>query len=187
MNKMKGIMIVGNNIEDGEALLTRDLLLRAGLKIDLVTIYKSNRSIRTAYGLDIKANYAMNQVELFEYDFLVIPGGAWVNDILSAPNNQIVSKLALHYYNNDKLVAAICAAPRFLGVEYLLKGKEFTCFPGCETKIEGNYRPDKKVVVDDGIITAKGLGAVFEFSYEIIRYLLGREAAEKVFQDTQYR
>lgn len=66
---MKGLMIIGNNIEDGEALLTRDLLLRAGLKLDLVSIYKSNRKIKTAYGLNIQADYAVNEVELFEYDF----------------------------------------------------------------------------------------------------------------------
>lgn len=180
-------MIIGNNIEDGEALLTRDLLLRAGLEIDLVSIYKSNRKIKTAYGLHIQADYAVNEVELFEYDFLVIPGGKWVFELLAQPKQQIVSKLALTYYNNDKLVAAICAAPMLLGHEHILKDKDYTCFPSCETKIDGKYHQDKKVVIDDSIITAKGLGAAFEFSYEIIRYLLGREAAEKVLKDTQYR
>jgi 4-methyl-5(b-hydroxyethyl)-thiazole monophosphate biosynthesis len=184
---MKGLMIIGNNIEDGEALLTRDLLLRAGLKLDLVSIYKSNRKIKTAYGLNIQADYAVNEVELFEYDFLIIPGGKWVFELLEKPRTQIVSKLALTYYNNDKLVAAICAAPRFLGHEHLLKDKDFTCFPSCEEGIDGKYHQDKKVVIEDNIITAKGLGAVFEFSYEIIRYLLGREAAEKVLKDTHYR
>lgn len=183
---MKGLMIVGHNIEDGEAILTRDLLKRAGLSIDLVSIYKSSRKIKTAYGLNIQADYAVNEVELFEYDFLVIPGGKWVFELLENPNKQIVSKLALHYYNNDKLVAAICAAPRFLGVEYILKDKRYTCFPSCEEGLEGNYQKDRKVVIEDNIITAKGLGAVFEFSYEIIRYLLGRKAAEEVFKETHY-
>ncbi|MGI6787168.1 MAG: DJ-1/PfpI family protein [Acholeplasmataceae bacterium] len=184
---MKGLMIIGNNIEDGEALLTRDLLLRAGLKLDLVSIYKSNRKVKTAYGLNIQADFAVNEVELFEYDFLIIPGGRWVFELLENPNHQIVSKLALTYYNNDKLVAAICAAPMLLGYEHMLKNKNFTCFPSCEDGIDGKYQGDKKVVVEDNIITAKGLGAAFEFSYEIIRYLLGREAAEKVLKDTHYR
>ncbi|MGI6782369.1 MAG: DJ-1/PfpI family protein [Acholeplasmataceae bacterium] len=184
---MKGLMIIGNNIEDGEALLTRDLLLRAGLKVDLVSIYKSNRKVRTAYGLNIQADFAVNEVELFEYDFLIIPGGKWIFELLENPNTQIVSKLALTYYNNDKLVAAICAAPMLLGYEYILKNKNYTCFPSCEEEIDGKYHQDKKVVVEDNIITGKALGAAYEFSYEIIRYLLGREAAEKVLKSIYYR
>lgn len=184
---MNGLMIIGNGIEDGEALLTRDLLIRAGLKLDLVSIYKSNRKIKTAHGLNIQADFAVNEVELFEYDFLVIPGGGWVFDLLEKPETQIVSKLALTYYNHDKLVAAICAAPKFLGHEHLLKNKNYTCFPSCEKGIDGKYHADKKVVVEENIITAKALGATFEFSYEIIRYLLGREKAEEVMKNTYYR
>ncbi|NLL69006.1 MAG: DJ-1/PfpI family protein, partial [Acholeplasmataceae bacterium] len=48
---MKGLIIIGNNIEDGEAILTRDLLIRAGLKIDLVSIYTNTLDITTAYNL----------------------------------------------------------------------------------------------------------------------------------------
>lgn len=184
---MKGLMLVGNNVEDAEAILTRDLLLRAGLKIDLVSVIKNNRKIKTAYGLKLETDFSYNEVELFEYDFLVIPGGKWVFEQLEKPDQQIVSKLALYYHNNDKLVAAICAAPMFLGHEQLLKGKNYTCFPSCEVGIEGTYHKNKKVVVDDGFITGKGLGAAFEFSYEIIKYLLGSEAAEKVYQSTHYR
>ena len=182
---MKGLMIIGHNIEDGEAILTRDLLLRAGLEIDLVSIYHDDRNIKTAYGLNINADYAYNQVMLSDYDFLVIPGGSWVFDQLEN-QEEIVSKLALDYYKQGKLVAAICAAPMFLGKVGLLDNKNFTCFPSCEKGIKGTYLKNEKVVVTDNIITGKGLGAAFEFSYQIIKYLLNEEKAKEVFKATHY-
>ena len=182
---MKGLMIIGNNIEDGEAILTRDLLIRAGLEIDLVSIYKDTLDITTAYNLNIKADYKLDQVDLYNYDFLVIPGGMWVFAQLEN-KDEIVSKLAKNYYEENKLVAAICAAPRYLGAAGLLKGIDYTCFPSSEEGLDGNYLKDKKVVVSNNIITAKGLGAAFEFSYEIIKYLLDENTAKEVLKTTQY-
>jgi len=63
----------------------------------------------------------------------------------------------------------------------------FTCFPGCEDKLAGGTFLDKPVVVDGNIITSRGAGTAVPFALEIIAYLAGRDAAEKVAAAIVYR
>ena len=37
-------------------------------------------------------------------------------------------------------------------------------------------------MVDHNIITGRSAGAVYEFSYEIVKYLLGEDKAESLFK-----
>ena len=51
------------------------------------------------------------------------------------------------FYQKQKLIAAICAAPLILDAVGILKGKEYVCFPSCETNIDGIYKENERVVV----------------------------------------
>ena len=50
---MKGIILLANHFEDTEALVTIDLLRRAGITVDMVSIEKSVDLV-TQYNLKIK-------------------------------------------------------------------------------------------------------------------------------------
>ena len=50
---MKGIILLANHFEDTEALVTIDLLRRAGITVDMVSIEKSVDLV-TQYNLPIK-------------------------------------------------------------------------------------------------------------------------------------
>ena len=181
---MKGLLVLSHNVEDGEALTTRALLRRAGLDVVTVT-FENTLDIKTAFGLLVKADYFAHQVHLDEYEFVVIPGGKYVS--LVVDNDVHIKELVKYFDHNQKLVAAICAGPRFLGQAGLLNGRSFTAFTGSEIDMpKGIYLPTLKAVKDKNIITARGAGAVYEFAYEITSYLLGEEKAKALLSSILY-
>jgi len=181
---MKGLLVLSHDVEDIEALGTRDLLMRAGLEVVTATFEKT-LSVNTAYGLSIKADKSAKDVAVEDFDFLVIPGGPYVAKKVEKEKN--IKRLAKEFTDRKKLVAAICAGPRFLAQAGLLDGKRFTAFPGSEKDApNGVYRPEKKALTHKGIITARGPGAVYDFAYEIVKELLGRKKAQTLLKEIQY-
>ena len=83
-------------------------------------------------------------------------------------------------FAEGKLVAAICAAPSLLGAWGMLSGKRATCYPGFEEKLTGAVLAGEKAVRDGNVITAKGMGAAFEFGLELVRCLCDVETADKI-------
>ncbi len=181
---MKGLIVFSNHMEDGEALTTRALLVRAGFEMTSIT-FQNSLSITTAFGLILFANQFATDVFLEDYDFIVIPGGKYVAQIVDQDQN--IKRLVSTFHEQKKLVAAICAGPRFLGQAGILNGIHFTCFTGSEQDMpNGIYHPELKAVRDQNIITARGAGAVYEFVYEIIKYYNGEEKAEFLLKSILY-
>ena len=182
---MKGLIILANHFEDIEALATIDLLRRAKIQIDLVSVIDTNKLI-TQSNIKIETDLNYKDINLNDYEFLIIPGGkATFENNLSSP----IVKNIVEYFNNKKqLIACICAAPMILGQMGYLKELPYVCFPSCEDdKFEGIYQKNKKVVVINNYITSKAAGTTFEFAYEIIKYLTNEELAQKTLNNVYYQ
>ena len=82
--------------------------------------------------------------------------------------------------NSNKVICAICAAPRILGEKGLLKGKNAVCYPGFEQYLDGANVVDAGCVRDGNIITSKGMGKATEFSLSLIEALKDKDTAEKI-------
>ena len=65
-----------------------------------------------------------------------------------------------------------------LGEMGLLKGREAVCYPGFEDKLIGASLSDKRVVADEKILTAAGMGAALEFGLLIVSILKGKDVAD---------
>lgn len=181
---MKGLMIFSNDMEDLEALGTRALLVRSGLTVHAAT-FEDTLDIKAAYGTRVKADYFIKDINPLDYDFLVIPGGKYV--ALTIDDNDAIINLTKSFYEHHKMIAAICAGPRFLGRAGLLDKVPFTAYTGSEIDMpKGIYHPELKVLTHEGIITARGAGAVYEFAYEIIKYILGKEKAKHILNQILY-
>lgn len=171
---MKGLIILVNGFEDVEALATIDVLRRSGIIIDTTSL--ENKDIITQSNNKIQVNYLLNEINTQEYDFLIIPGGKAVFNILD--NDNRIDQLIDEFYNNNKLICAICAAPRLIAKRGYFKNLKFTIFPGClDTEVEGK-QVKKGVVVEDKFITAKSMYYSIDFALEIITKLQGKEQAK---------
>ena len=181
---MKGIILFANHFEEVEAILTIDLLRRANQSIDTVSVTGSLELI-TQQGLIVKADKLYEDVNLEDYDYLIIPGGKAVFE--THLNSNITKTCVEHFNNKNQLIACICAAPMVLGKYGLLKNRNYVCFPSCEDDtFKGNYIKDAKVVAVDNIITSKAAGTTFEFAYEIIKYLISEDKAKEILSKVYY-
>lgn len=181
---MRGLIIFSNHMEDNEALSTLALLRRAGMDIDAVT-HNETLMVKTAFGITVKADYLLSQVDLKTYDFLVVPGGRYVAEIID--DADYMYQLITTFRKANKDIYAICAAPRFLGRLGILDGVAYTAFPGSEKDaIKGDYLGEQKVVVTPKIITARSAGAVVDFVYEIVRKNKGEASAKSLIESIMY-
>ena len=175
---MKAMIIVSNGLEECEALLTYDLLYRAGIDVKLVGL---NKTVVSSHNVSFEAHETIDDIDPSAYDCLILPGG--MPGTKNLENDQRVQNLIDCFVKEDRYIAAICAAPSLLIHKGLLDNRKFVCFPG----FESGLTPEKeKAVVDGKFITGKGLGAAFEFSYRIIEALLSKEKAKEVLDKIQY-
>lgn len=181
---MKGLIILSNGFEETEALTTVDLLRRAKINIEIVSLDK-DLLVEGSHNMKITCDKSYKEINLNDYNFLVIPGGKAVFTTLL--NSPIVESMVKFFMERHLLVATICAAPMILGKYGYLESKDYICFPGCESDtFKGNLCNQEAVVVDN-IITSKACGTVFRFSYEIIKYLINEEKAIEVINDVYYK
>ncbi len=174
---MHGLLLLANGFEDTEALTTRDVLIRSGIKITIASI-SANNIVMSSFGVCVLADTLLKDIkDTSTFDFLILPGGGRGTQNLKESLD--VKKILLDFYNNNKLICAICAAPSILGMYGLLKEKKYTCFAGFNKGFEGNFTGNE-VEVDGNIITARSMQYSINFALAIIKKLLGEEIQNKV-------
>ena len=171
-----------DGFEEVEALTPVDYMRRAG--IDVVTLGAGNKYIRGAHDITIECDDLIENVTVTsDLQGIVLPGG--MPGTINLENNQYVQKFIDFCVENNKMIAAICAAPSILGHKNILKGKNAVCFPGFEKDLYGAEIADKFSVTDGNIITAKGAGSATEFAFDIIRYLISDDKAQEIKKTVQ--
>lgn len=174
---MKGLIFLADGFEDTEALTTRDVLLRSGIEVVTCSINES-RQVVSSFGITLLADRPFSLIgDIYSFDFIVLPGGGRGTQNLKASTN--VKNIVMRFYENNKHICAICAAPSILGELGILKGIRFTCFAGFEKGIDGIFTGNE-VEVDGNIITARSMHYSVDFALAIVESLLGKATKEKV-------
>ncbi len=181
---MKGMMLFADYFEDIEALGTLDMLRRAKIEVETISI-TDKKEVISQSNVVIKTDKLLTEINLDEYSFLIIPGGKAV--MQTHLYSEITKMVVEVFVKKTALIAAICAAPSILGKEGYLTDCEYVCYPSFEKLISGGtYRSDKKVVVNKNFITSKAAGTTFEFAYEIIKYLKSETIAKHIMETIFY-
>ena len=175
-------IFLADGFEEIEALCPYDLLLRAGIPVKTVSI-NDTTLVTGTHDIRVHADIILSEME-DDFDGIMLPGGLPGADNLNACEK--VQECLKKADAEGKLISAICAAPYVLGQVGLLEGKRATCFPGFEDRLTGAVATGEKVVRDGNIITAKGMGAAFDFGIEIIGYYKGEAFANEIAAKTQY-
>lgn len=171
---MNLLMVVSHQVEEVEALGTAALLTRAGFTVFKGT-FEETLEIHAAHGTRFFADGWIDSHDV-SYEGIIIPGGKYVQDTVDQDTQ--IKALLKTYKAAGKYLMALCAGPRFLMQADVIEGA-FTCFPGAAIdRLRGTYWPEKKSVVDEHLITARSVGAVYDFVFAIIETLKGREALE---------
>ncbi len=172
-------VFLADGFEEIEALTPIDLLRRAKVEAETVSIYPDRKVVTGARGIPVCADITIDEADTEGADVVVLPGGmpGTVNLLECGRLMDIIDKQNL----KGKRIAAICAAPaRILGARGLLKGKRATCYPGMEDLLEGAMPVTEPVVTDGNITTSRGLGTAVDFACELITLLLGKERSDEI-------
>ncbi len=165
---IKLMMIFTDLFEDTEAICTLDVLKRGNIEVEKVSLMK-RYEITSKCGIIIKCDKLYEDINLEDYDGVIIPGGPGSFKIM--PTLKEVDDIINYYALNNKLVSSICAAPHLVGRLGYLKNKEFTIHPGFEDEvIDGIYKKDLGVCVSGNFITGKSMYYSFEFGLAIYNY-----------------
>ena len=177
---MKVLNILTNGFEEIEALGTIDILRRGGVTIDVFSLH--GETLNGAHGIKITDLKNYKLANLDNYDCLFIAGGGQYQEL---EQHEDFKKIIRHFSDNDKYIAAICAAPIILGHMGLLKGKSYTCFNSMNEDFGGTY-VDHYAVSDGKLITGKGPMATLEFALLLLEKIGSKEAAEFVKESSFY-
>lgn len=174
---------MSNGYEEVEALIPVDVLRRAGVDIQMVSV-TGDIMVVSAHGVSIKADALIDDIDISDADLLMIPGGLPGAENLC--NHPQVREAIAKQYEAGRLVSAICAGPMIFGSLGISKGKRCTCYPGFEDHLEGAQYTEELVTVDGNVITGEGPAAAFPYAYTICEILCGKATAQSLRDGMMY-
>lgn len=191
----KVMVLLAEGFEEIEALTVVDLLRRAGIEVETLSIKdggsaEENLVVTGARKIPVVADGLFDgskeSTYLGDFSTVVLPGG--MPGTINLKEHQGVRKVVTAFYESGKYVAAICAAPTVLGDLGILEGKSATCYPGMEEGLNcANAVTDGTTVVVDGkVITSRGLGTAIDFSLKLIEILKDKATADKIGASVVY-
>lgn len=176
-------VLLADGFEEVEALTAVDLLRRAKIYVDTVSITDEYK-VCGAHGINVQTEDLFDEVNFVEFDMIVLPGG--MPGTTNLKEHEGVRRVVKDFVEEGKPVGAICAAPTILADLDLLKGKRVTCYPSCEADIQGAVLTHAPVAVDGNIITGQGVGSAIEFALKLVEKLEGPEKAKEIAEAIVY-
>ena len=173
----------GTGYEEIEALTVVDLLRRAGIEVQCISI-DNRKQVMGSHKINVEMDAGIGDVDFESLDMIVCPGGMPGTRNLEACD--ILTEQIRSFYEKGKLIGAICAAPSIFGHMGLLKGRKACIFPGMEEELVGAEVVYDDVVQSEHVITSRGMGTAIAFGLEIISNLLDRETAQNLGRKIVY-
>ena len=141
MANKKVLMLVGDYVEDYDAMVPFQALEMVGHKVDAVCPgKKAGETVRTAIhdfegeqtysekpGHNFQINASFEDLKAESYDALVIPGGRAPEYLRT---NEKVLEIVRHFFDAGKPVAALCHGAQLLTAAGVAKGRSICTYPG---------------------------------------------------------
>ena len=178
----KALIFLATGFEEIETVTVVDVLRRAN--IDVIVAGLEQNPIEGKHKIKIIPDQAIEDVNINDFDAVVVPGGnPGYKNLRKDP--RVISMLKKAFESN-KLVAAICAAPAVLSDAGILKGKVCTVYPGMddELKAGGGIPKHDNIVIDGNIVTSRGPATALPFALKLVEMLVGKQAADIVSKKT---
>lgn len=171
---------LAEGFEETEAVTTVDILRRAGLDAEFVSV-TGERAVKGVHGITVTADSLIEEADYGGCGMMVLPGG--LPGAYNLREHKLLCRKLAAFAEEGKALAAICAAPLVLGSLGILAGKKAAIYPGMEEELRGAEALDVPVVRDGNIITAQGPASAMKFAIAIVEYFKGEEAGEAVEKD----
>ena len=185
----KILMLVGDYVEDYEAMVPYQMLLMAGHSVDTVCPDKraGDTVVTAIHDFDGRQTYSEKPGHLFGitadfakvqeagYDALIVPGGRAPEYLRMNPR---VLEIVQHFSTTGKPIAAICHAAQLLAAAGVLRGRSCSAYPAVRYDVEsagGEYIAASDAYdnahVDGNLVTAPAWPAHPAWMREFLRLL----------------
>jgi len=176
MNKKIAVHLA-EGFEETEAVSIIDILRRADIEVIVVSV-TGKLEVTGSHQIRILADILFEEVDYNDLYMIVLPGGmpgAANLDAHEGLKNQIKQ-----FNQQNRPLAAICAAPMVLGNLGILKGKQAVSYPGFEKYLKDAEILTVPVVKSGNVITGRGIGTVLEFALMIVEKAVSAEKAKLI-------
>lgn len=159
-------IVAPENFRDEELFVPREILEKNG-----ITTTVASREAGICHGKlggEVEAAIGLNQINVEDFDAIIFVGGNGAQIFWDNPAALLIAQKAI---KNDKILAAICAAPTILALAKVLRNKKAAVFPDKNyEKILTDHGAElslNAIEIDGKIITANGPTAAAEFANAI--------------------
>ena len=151
------------------------------IKVETIS-YKE--SIKCTWGGELKTEKVITEENIekfFDYDALIIPGGFGKANFFKDKNNKIFKKLIKYFFENNKIIVAICSAVINLLESTYIRGKKVTTYLLDNKRYFNqlkNYNVipiEEEIVEDNNLFTCSGPGNALELSFRLLEKLTSNE------------
>ena len=183
MSEKRAAVLLADGFEEGESLFVIDILRRASIGCDSVSI--DQEMVRGGHDIYVKADRIISKEIFDDYDLVVIPGG--MPGAANLRDCELVIDWVKKFDEEKKYVAAICAGPMVLKQAGISTGRTLTSYPADKYRnmfadaqyIDDNAEMEQMVVTDGNLITSRGPATTFPFAYKLVEVLGGNADALK--------
>ena len=169
-------VLLGAGFEETEAIAPIDLLRRTNIPV--LTVGLTGKRITGGHNITVEADITIGQMDLTKMEMLVLPGG--FGGVSSILNCQPAMDAISFAWENNKFIAAICAAPTILAKLGITDGKNATCYPSCEENMGSANVINAPCVLDGRLITGASAGCATAFGLKLIEVLRGKDAKDTI-------
>lgn len=172
----RALVPLTKDFEDIEAVTIIDVLRRGGVEVVTASI-DGTAEVTSAHGLTVRADRLFQDVADEPFDAIVLPGGPGTESLRACrPLHERLRRQKAE----DRLIAAICAAPIVLVEAGVLDPEQHvTCYPSCVVDLD-RACANVPVVSDGTVITGQAPGAAMLFALVVLQALAGEKVAERI-------
>lgn len=173
ISQQKIAILATDGVEQSELIEPRKALLDIGAAVEIVSIKQGEIKgwNHTEWGETFTVDKLVDDADAADYDGLVLPGGVMNPDKLRM--NAKAVEFVKKFFDDGKVVAAICHA-LWLPIEAgVVNGKKLTSYPSLKTDLinAGAEWVDEEVVVDNGFVTSRKPDDLPAFNAKLIEEL----------------
>jgi len=181
---MKIVVLIAKGFEEIEAITLIDLLRRANLEVTTVSIYRHNE-VEGGHKIKVITDAVFDEVDFNIFDAIIFPGGG--EGVLNLAGEDKIIDLVKKMNNGGKYVISICAAAFVLERAGVIENRIVTCYPTWEDKITSAKIIRDNVIVDEKIITGRGVGAAIDLGLKLVEVFCSKSDSEKLKNQIVYK
>jgi protease I len=150
-------ILATDGFEQSELEVPLKKLREAGAEVDVVSLKAGEIKgwDKKDWGRSVPVDRTLNDATPADYDALVLPGGQINPDLLRVEQNALDFIKA--FWDDRKVIGAICHAPWLLVETNIVKGRRVTSYHSIKTDVinAGGRWEDSEVVTDQGLVTSR--------------------------------